>query len=611
MATKKSRKRVAAPKRQRVLSPHTATEVERRDEPDAVLAGLQAGRTRLDELFPGPGNAGLRQSIAKEGVFKVRHRGVERHFMIDNANPEDPQVISVAAVVRNPGVTEDLLREVDDFVQASTNQRGNLVDLLWQVFRQEGTINNALKKTTSLVAGAGRFKVRKAKKGRGTKADKAQQQLQAVLDEFARRVNGSPEDGVVSGARGIRMLIYRMVRAALIEGSWFGRQTWVDHEVLGEGRFSMPLVIQTISAKYMEPVPELVGTGVELWYWAPDSTLIEQLERPKSKEIRDALKNLVPRDMITKLKRDRKVLLDPALLMHLPHLGNDNSAFGDSFIQPAMFAVAYKRAVESLDLVSMRNLINRLVIIKVGSSDKESPYWDPKVQLVRTAKMNELVEDPGPNMLIVWQGDDVDVTQVSAHESVLDLNERHREADRKIKMSTGTPDAILGGTNDGSKSSAIAQMLAAVTTTDELQAGIEQLLSQIGERIALENNFTDYDVVFEFDITNRLDPMEDRNQRRLDYENGTETIADYIAARGEDPDAKFLRKCFERGLPAETTTWEEAFAPPLGLPGQGPEGGPPGKDPSGASPKGRTPKSVTGDPTRDRAPESRRPEENK
>lgn len=567
--------------------------------PEAVKQ-LMAGRVRLKELLPGDHNEIRRRQIVSAGTMVTAERnGWGKHFIVRADGEDDGQLISVAAVLRNPGTTDALIQDIDDFAFGSSTDRVRRLEVMWRVFRNEGLINNGVRKMSALIAKSGEFKVSKAKKG---KKQKAKEQLEAVLREFARKVNASTTDGTITGYRGLQALTYRAVRNTLVEGDWFGREHWINHEVPGEGKFSLPMTIQSISARYITTDENLIGVASQ-WYWVPPSNLINTLTSP-NKTQKDVVKKFIDPKLVNELKSQRRVLLDNSLLLHLQHLGTEDVAYGESFIGPAMFAVAYKRAVENLDLVSIKNLINRLVILQVGNSDKDSPYRDPNTQLLRANKMVEMVEDPGPNMLLVWQGDDVTVTQVSAHQSVLDLNERHNVGHTKVRLSLGLPESLLGGTEDGSKASGFAALLGAQTVSDELRAAVEQMYTELGEKIAFENGFTDFEISFAFDNVSSLDANEEWNQLRLDYQQGTCSIRHYLQATGKDADAMYLEMLQERGLPPDTL-WREAFSPPVGLPGQAV---PPGRDPGGKAPTNRPPDSQTRSPEKER-PVKNQPEE--
>jgi hypothetical protein len=306
-------------------------------------------------------------------------------------------------------------------------------------------------------------------------------------------------------------------------------------------------------------------------------------------------------------------------LLHVTHRSSDRDVLGESFIEPAKEAIRYADAVNKTDMVSMESVINRLLIIMVGSSDPKSPYSKADVAVARQQLMASFFETAGPAMTIVWQGDDVKIEQVSALDNILDLNERHRIGERKITLSLGIPSALLDGTTTEGTSAGWASLIAASGMAEHLGSAFARIWTELGIRILQENGFTDIDIEYEYDRSNLVDKEQERNQNRNDYITGLLSIRSAIAATGRDPDAEFFQRCSERGLDPTTTTWEVAFMPPQGLQGQGaptdanpdqlsapaaPGGGggggkpapPPGQGPGKVPGNGRTPNKQVGKP---------------
>jgi hypothetical protein len=210
------------------------------------------------------------------------------------------------------------------------------------------------------------------------------------------------------------------------------------------------------------------------------------------------------------------------------------------------------------------------------------------VAAARAALMQSFFEDISPSMVIVWQGDDVKVTDVGSQQSVLDLNKRYEIADEKIKMALGLPDALLLGNVGNGAGASWASMVGAAAQMQELANSFAAVLTTLGERIAIENGYDGVDLIWEFDQSLMADYKETRTQNRADYLAGAVSLHSLISGSGRDPNAEFMLKCQERGLNPDTTSWEQAFAPPQGLQGQaqgGIQGQGDGKDPGA----GRTP----------------------
>jgi hypothetical protein len=543
------------------------------------------GKMYLDDLFAGDEYENLREKIIQTGEYvSLRNHKVLR---VPTRKTEDGryEVLALAAATRDPGKSKDFLESIADFAGTNTDPTQNLQKRVKQnreIYRNEAMINNAVNKGVALFAVGGRYKVRNAKKG---KIRNAEERLFGMLNYFTKNVNAATDFGVITSERGIQAVTMIGARHALAEGDWVARQKWTQVKHSSFGTASLPMTLQTISIANLEPVKELSGLG-ELWYWKPDSELLKTItEGSKLKEVNDVVKKLVDSKMSAELKKNKKVLLTPALLCHVKFRGFGNDPVGESMIEPAALAIRYGRALTAADLVSMENVVNRLTIVQVGSADPKSPYSKTDVAAARAALMQSFFEDPSPSMVIVWQGDDVKVEDVGSQRSLLDLADRYKIADDKIKMAVGLPDELLSG-KDAAGASWVLQELANSFTS---------VFTTLGERIAKENGFEDVDLVWEFDASLKANYKDTRAQNRADYLVGAISLHTLISAAGRDPDAEFILRCQELGLDPTSTLFGDAFKPPQGMQGQakdGVQGMGDGKDPGA----GRTPEDDKSEP---------------
>lgn len=588
------------------------------DEKKAVSTGIMVpeeaepivvpGRMMLEDLFAGEQYAGMRAQIVETGKFRLKNSPKELHVQTRQVDDGRYEVLAVAAITRDPGKTQDALSTIADFSNLGVKPTVNLINKVrqyHQIYYNEGIINNAVNKVAALIGVGGRYKVKRAKKG---KARKPIENLQVMLDYFATNVNNAPYDGVVTGERGLKSVVHNGVRMALIEGDWLARQQWSKVNLPEIGAISLPMVLQTLSLQNLEPVLELSGLG-ELWWWRPDSQLMNLISGgSKIKEISDVLKKTIDSKMQAQLKKEQKVLLTPALLLHVKHRGLAVNPIGESIIEPAKLGIRFSRAVTAVDLVSMENVINRLTIVQVGSADPKSPYSKADVAAARASLMQSFFDDIAPSMVIVWQGDDVKVTDVGSSASVLDLNERYRIADQKIKTAVGIPDALLLGSMGDGAGQTWASIVGAAAQMQELANSFAAVLTTLGERIAMENGYEGVELVWEFDASLMADYKDTRTQNRADYLAGAVSLHSLISASGRDPDAEFFLRCQEKGLDPDSATWEQAFAPPQGLQGQG-EGGVQGQGDGKDPGAGRTPEADTtgNEPSKKTAPKTKSP----
>lgn len=546
------------------------------------------GKLMLKDLFHGEEFAQVRQAIIKDGVF--RNRKTKRDLYVETLkvgpNDDDLEIVAIAAVSRDPGRSDDFLSTIQDY-QLNTKSRATTVDMYWNIYENEGLVNNSVNKVAALLSGSGSFRVRAAHKG---KARKPEDILAQLLYWWTQHVNTPDPLQPVSGARGLQAVTHEGVRYALVEGSYVGRENWASVDVPGLGKFDLPMTIQTITTSYLEVDKTGQAVGLERFYWKPPRNVINEMVNPTSKDLAPFIKRIISPKMLNELKKTGKVLLDPALLIHVRHRGSARHDFGESMMHASLHGIAFSRSVDQLDLVSMQNLINRLTIVMVGSGDPNSIYAGKETALSRANLMQAMLEEPGPNMTIVWSGDDITVKDVGAHTSVLDLDSRHGIGSDKIKGALGVPEALLSGSMTDGKAAGWAANLGMSAELEELQNGFEQAWRTLGERIATENGFDSLDLVYEFDRTLMVDRVEELNQSRLDYAAGMITIRDYLLVRGKDPEAVFRQRCFERGLNPDDTNlkWVDVFQPPAGLPGA--TGVP------GVTPPGRPPDNQQGNP---------------
>lgn len=569
--------------------------IERRNEPERLMHKQVEReynkRMKLSELFGNEYDA-VKHSVLEKGYYENQSTKKKLHVQTRNIEGVDPsvdrEVVAIAAVSRDPGLTQDYIDTIQDYLDKTSGDRGKTIRQYWNIYKQEGIVNNAINKYAAILSVGGSFHVRAVRKG---KQQKALEVAEEILDFFNRNVNAPLADGIATASRGVKALTEQGMRIALVEGDFMGREVWGTHNVGTLGSFSLPLTIQTLSMEFMEPVKELGGLG-EFWYWKPSQDMAKLIKgeiKTLPKPAKDLAKKLFDNDLVKQIKKDGKALLDPALLLHVKHRGSDRDLFGESFIEPAKMGIRYLDAVTKADMVSMESVINRLLIVMVGSSDPKSPYSQTDIAAARASLMQSFFDDTGPSMTIVWQGDDVKIENVSAMDAILNLADSHKIGERKVVLALGIPASLLDGSSAMGASAGWASLIAASGMAEHLGSAFARIWTELGIRILEENGFVDIDIEYQYDRTNLVDRELERNQNRNDYAAGLCSIKSAIATTGRDPDVEFQQRAFEKGLDPETATWEQVFMPPQGLAGQGngatppigPAGGPNPHDPNG------------------------------
>lgn len=516
----------------------------------------------LDELFPDKLHTGIKNQLKSGEIVNLTDEGGTPHFVGADIDSQGNVFTVAAAIPRNPGRSERFLQQVSDFMD-SNMERADRIQLYHSIYKAEGLVNNAINKAAALVATEGSFKVRYVKGQRGRPSDKRAEELRLLLQFWAENVNARATDAVVTGTRGVKAIISQGARQALIEGDNIARTNWtnVNVPVLKGASYSLPMNIQFFSAAHIEIPDEIVGTGIELLYWVPPSEFIQSLEDPKDENVKEYIDKLIPPEVQQELISKERYFLDPALMIHIKHRGTGTEAFGESMISAAMSDIAYKRALQALDIVTIENLINRLVIVKVGSDNQASVYHKQEVTARRLQLLQRMFAKIGPSATLLWGGPDIDVVEVGAHNKILEMDERYKIADRRIRGALGIPAVLLTGEASEGKAAGWAATVGSAAQLKELQDQYAQMLRTIAERIAEENGFEDVDVVWEFHQALLANKELNANIALKAYAQGLYSTQTALEELGQNPEAEEVRQAEDvsRGFK------HEPFGLPMGV----------------------------------------------
>lgn len=473
---------------------------ELKDWAKAVATGAPVARS-VEELFPGE-SKGFYDTLRKGNLASYHLNTGEERFVAADISADGKVMAVAAAIPRNAGRSEEFLQQIEDFREvlgAGKDARKRRIELFHRIYRSEGTINNAVSKQAALVAPRGSFKVHSVKGQRGKSGDKKAEEFQTLLNWWANNVNASALDGVMTGDRGISSFVLRGARLALITGDHIGRTVWKNNtEVPRLGSYSLPMNIQTFPTQHIEIPDGLEGTSMEIMYWVPPREFIRLLEDKGDPNVKKALDQLLDSKVRSALIKDGRYFLDPALLIHVRNRGTGTDNWGESIIECTMADVRYKRALDSLELTTIENLINRLVILAVGSDDHNSIYHAQEVSASRLGLLQRMMRRVGPAATLLWAGPDIKAIEVGAYNSILELDGRYTIAERRLRTSLGVPSVLLTGEGIDGKAAGWAAALGVAAQLAELQEQYVHVLQTIAERIAEENGFEEVEVVWEF-----------------------------------------------------------------------------------------------------------------
>lgn len=524
---------------------------------------------KLEEILPGDEYAGVRAALNDNKPYKYTNvlTGTEHSI---KAVTRDGYVVSMAAVSRRPQRSYDFVRDIIDFTE-SAQARKDTIPVLYRVYKNCGPANNAINKGAGLVSHEGRLYVKNAKKGK-VKAAKVKEELSRVLDYWMTNLNMKAPDAPITGARGASMLMEQGSRQAMVEGSYIGYaydQTIKIPSLDGKA-WKLPMYIQSMSTQFIE-IPEWsVGTGLEQFYWAPPRDMVNKLRNPANPEEKKLIDQAFPSDVLSEIQRNGRVLLEPERVIHVKHRGLDTEAFGESFLEPLMPDIAYMRALQQLDFVTIDSLVNRIVIIKVGSDKPDSAYHNLEVAQARVQALEGIVSDPGPNMQVLWAGPDIEVIEVGAHNKILEIDGRHDIAIERLLLAMGFPRALLDGKD------ATGQVWAGYEglreTLRAMQHNWASCWVSLGYRIAANNGYDDVELVYQPSRSMLADMTAGADLALKARKAGGMSIRRFIGELGGNFEAERRNRLIEMGLDPDEVdenlpTDDEIFAPPIGMPG--------------------------------------------
>lgn len=463
----------------------------------------ETGNATLDAILPGNDWASVRGQLADGGIAHYRGKDGDDRYLVADFDDEGKVMAMGAAIPRNPGQSAAFVAQIEDFkvLQTSTKQgRKDFLALAHRVYRMQGEINNGLNKLAALVGTSGSFKVRSVKGQRGKSGDKKAEVFQKALNWWKDNVNARGEENAITGDRGMKSFIRRGARLSFIEGDHFARHVWPKKvtEIPNVGKFYLPMNLHTYSAQHIEIMEGLENTDFEAFYWVPPGKFVQTLRNPRDPQAAKVLNKMIDPKIRAAIIKHGKWLLDPSLLIHIKHRGTGTEPYGESKIEPTLAAVRYMRALDALEIVTITNLINRLVIVKVGSDDHESDYHRQEVSAARLGLLQNLMMNLGPAAMVLWAGPDIEITQIGAHDSILDLGDRYKIAERRLLMALGLPAILMVGEGNDGKAAGIAAALGVIAELQEVQDQYAQAMVALAERIAIENGYEEVEVVWEW-----------------------------------------------------------------------------------------------------------------
>src|SRR6185312_9885360 len=124
------------------------------------------GELRLSQLFSSKEQS-IKDAVLDHGYYDDKK--TNRRLYVQTADipgvTGDKRVVALAAVARDPGLTQTYINTVQDYLPTNPNRTQQLRQYR-RIAVTEGLISNAINKIAAILSGGGRYKVRNAKKGK-------------------------------------------------------------------------------------------------------------------------------------------------------------------------------------------------------------------------------------------------------------------------------------------------------------------------------------------------------------------------------------------------------------------------------------------------------------
>lgn len=246
------------------------------------------------------------------------------------------------------------------------------------------------------------------------------------------------------------------------------------------------------------------------------------------------------------LNQNKETPLDNKYVYHIKRRASSFKLWGIPFLTKVFSSIKTKRKLRYLDDSTIDGLVNYLVIFKVGSPDKDSPYH--KVTPSRVAAFKALIENPQSSNMLVWPHD-IDVLTVGPEGKVLDFADKYKTVDSDIIKSLGVPVSLLDGSG-GNVNLAWVSVLALVERLETLRSNIENYVYYIIKQIAKANEIKYDQLSIKWKPTNLRDEKTIKTLLLAFYDRGLLPKGTTLFQGGYNPEniLEEKKKEFEDGI---------------------------------------------------------------
>lgn len=333
-------------------------------------------------------------------------------------------------------------------------------------------------------------------------------------------------DVMVIKPHGLNVFLQMMLERLFVDGDSFISEIWANDVDLDGKTYKLPYKLNIHDTMLIEIDTETFMTTGQEKAFINLELASSELSFKKDNDTRIPLFSTNGKPFTTHLK------LRPKTFMK----------WGTSYFKRAFHPVASKKRIEALEVNTIEGLINRLTILKAGKLDPESESGI--VAPHRLAILERLISQPKVNNLLLWPGDDIEVTDIGPDKSLVTYEQKYTETNEQILASLGFPRVLVDG--EGSSTENWQKFLGLISYIDQIRSAyIIPWVNQIMRKIAVKNGYRREYPRYNFSRVKLYDLKELLNAVKVYYDRGLMSELSAVTSGDLDYDIEDSRRAYE------------------------------------------------------------------
>ena len=298
---------------------------------------------------------------------------------------------------------------------------------------------------------------------------------------------------------GIESLVLNILFGLYENGDEVIGEVWENVKVpkLNDAKRNLPIRFISYDVVNLNIDKRLASIGKEVISLKIDSDISRIVKDGPDNDDEQIILDNLPQYFIDAVRKEdvEYYKLDPTFITHFSRRNNRRSAWGMPYVYRAFSALAYKYRLRALDNATIDGLIQRVWIIKIGSTDVQSPYHI--VTQDRIALALAALKQIKVNNVLIWGGADIATEEFnSSDSSVLSFSDRYKSADDDIQKALGVPRFLIDGSGLSGGNSDWLLLAKTISQMERYQIMIERWINMKLREIAVENGYKNSFPVF-------------------------------------------------------------------------------------------------------------------